>query len=322
MRPLRSPIAVVFWALIMDCFPGVGQAQLKAPPRVEATPQPYDQLEFCADGEAKARYHFGVSLKRPFVFPLLGPAGRPLTRMGHPHDPAGHSHHNSVWIAHHDVDGVDFWGDAGKGRIVQHKVEKLTDGAQEASITALNHWIDEANRKTLLVERRKLTFQPLDKGEWLLLIDLQLAAPDAAVTLGKTPFGPIGVRMAKSIGVNDGGGTVRNSEGMVNEKEVFWKPARWMDYSGPVTAKAVEGITLLDHPSNPNHPTVFHVRNDGWMGASLTFAGPRKIEPGQPLRLRYALFIHTGQPSNETLAERWAAFAKTPAADLTPASKK
>jgi len=313
--------------LILALFvtlPSLAQAQPKTPPRVEAVPQPYDQLEFRNDGELQARYHFGPTLKRPFLFPIIGPSGRPLTRMGHPHDPAGHSHHNSVWISHHDVNGVDFWGDAGKGRIVQQKVEKLTDGDREASISALNHWIDEDHKVTLLLERRKVTYQPLEKGEWLLLIDLQFEAPmpEGAVTLGKTPFGLVGVRMAKSIGVNDGGGTIRNSAGKVNEKEVFWKPAKWMDYSGPVTAKAVEGITLLDHPSNPNHPTVFHVRNDGWMGTSLTFAGPRKIEPGQPLRLRYGLYVHAGQPSIDVLEGRWADFAKTTLADLGVVRKK
>ena len=40
------------------------------------------------------------------------------------------------------------------------------------------------------------------------------------VTFGKTPFGFLGVRVAKMIGVKDGGGTIRNSEGGVNEKGV------------------------------------------------------------------------------------------------------
>ena len=35
---------------------------------------------------------------------------------------------------------------------------------------------------------------------------VDLKAVDSAVMLGKTPFGMIGVRMAKTIGINDGGG--------------------------------------------------------------------------------------------------------------------
>jgi hypothetical protein len=298
-------------------------AQPKPAPRLQATPQPYDQVSFQRDGVEIARFHFGNSLKRPFVFPLIGPGGRALTRMGHPHDPGGHSHHNSVWIAHNDVNGVSFWADTGKntGRIVHQRVEKLTDGNTEASVTSLNHWIDDANKKTLLIERRKTTVQLLDNGEWLLILDLQFDASEE-VTLGKTPFGMVGVRMAKSIGVNDGNGTIRNSSGQVNEKEVFWKPAKWVDYSGAVADSTVEGITLLDHPGNPNHPSVFHVRNDGWVGASLTQAEPRKIEPGKSLRLRYGLYVHAGQPSVAALESRWGTFAKTDQIDLAPQKKK
>jgi hypothetical protein len=290
---------------------------------MQATPQPYDQIAFQRDGDEIARYHFASALKRPFIYPLIGPSGRSLTRMGHPHDPVGHSHHNSVWISHNDVNGVSFWADAGKnlGRIVHQKIERLTDGDTEASVTALNAWIDDPTKKTLLTERRKTTVQLLEKGEWLLILDLQFDAKET-VTLGRSPFGIVGVRMAKSIGVNDGNGTIRNSEGRVNEKEVFWRPAKWVDYSGAIVGRTVEGITLFDHPSNPNHPSVFHVRNDGWMGASLTFDGPRKIEPGQPLRLRYGLYVHAGQPSVEALERRWSGFAKTEGVDLTPGKKK
>ena len=133
------------------------------------------------------------------------------------------------------------------------------------------------------------------------------------VTLGKTPFGMVGVRMAKTIGVDDGGGTIRNSEGAVNEKEVFWKRAKWVDYSGAITNDQVEGVALFDHPENPSFPAHFHVRNDGWMGASLTFEGPREIRPGQSLRLRYGLYIHSDFNPAAVMNEAWGRLAEIPA---------
>ena len=128
-----------------------------------------------------------------------------------------------------------------------------------------------------------MTVRPLPDGDWLLLLDVELEPEGPPVTLGATAFGPVGVRMAKTIGVHDGGGRIRNSEGNVDEQGpngAFRKRARWVDYSGPIAPGVVEGITLLDYPSNPNHPPPFHVRDDGWMGASPCLNRPITIEPG------------------------------------------
>jgi hypothetical protein len=146
----------------------------------------------------------------------------------------------------------------------------------------------------------------------LILLDLQWEPPNhEPLTLGQTAFGPMAVRMAKTIGIRDGGGRLLNSEGQHGEPEMFRKPARWVDYSGPVTDRSTGGITLMDHPVNPSHPTPFHVRADGWMGASLTFAAPITIEPGKPLRLRYGLWVHPGVPDRTQVDAHWEPFSKT-----------
>jgi hypothetical protein len=284
-------------------------------PKMQVLPLPADQASIAREGNEISRYHFAAGQKRPFLYPIAGPSGRSLTRMGHPHDPVGHSHHNSVWVSHHDVQGVDFWGDRGAGRIVHRSVERYGDADDAAEIAVVNAWQDDAG-KTLLEERRRMIFHPRPGNEWLLVLQIDLAAAGSPVTLGKTPFGLVGVRMAKTIGVRDGGGTIRNSEGERDEAGVFWKRARWVDYSGPITPHAAEGVTLMDHPANPNHPTFFHVRNDGWMGASLTHDEPRTIEPGTPLRVRYGLYVHAGVPTAQALQRQFAEFAELKIAEL------
>jgi len=280
-------------------------------PRVQVEPQPSGQASLRLEGREFARYHYDVSLRRPFVFPLIGPSGRSVTRMGHPRDPNGHSHHNSFWVSHHDVDGVDFWGDKGEGRILHRRVIEFEDTNEEARIAVANAWVD-AEGRTMLDEERRMRFIPLADRQWLLVLDLRLNAVGKPRTLGKTPFGLVGVRMAKTIGVKDGGGRIRNSEGGINEAGVFWKPARWVDYAGRTSAETVEGITLMDHPSNVGHPNPFHVRDDGWMGACTTFAEPRTLTPGQPLVLRYGLLIHARVPDAAWLDEQFRAFAERP----------
>lgn len=286
----------------------------KPVPEWQVLPLPQGQAAIERAGKEISRYYFGGELRRPFLFPLIGPAGKSLTRMGHPRDPNGHSHHNSVWVSHHDLNGVSFWADAGKnrGQIVQQRVNRYEDAAAEAMIEVNLAWLDESGAKQL-DELRTMRFLPLGErpGEWLLVVDLQLSAPKGKpATFGKTPFGLFAVRMAKTIGVHDGGGMIRNSEGGINEAGVFWKSARWVDYSGPILPGVTEGVTLFDHPTNPNHPTVFHVRDDGWMGSCLTFDGPRTIEPEQPLVLRYGVWVHSGAPPVEVLNARFAEFAK------------
>jgi hypothetical protein len=282
-------------------------------PRLQAVPWPDQVISFQRDGWELARYHAGTNQPRPFLFPIVGPTGRSLTRMGHPHDPEGHSHHNSFWISHHDVNGVSFWDDRAPGRILQRRLERLDDGDTAASVLVENAWV--ATNLLLLTERRLVSARSLPDDEWLLVLDLHLEARASTVTLGKTPFGLTGVRVARSLGVNDGGGTIRNSEGGINEAGVFWKSARWVDYSGAIAPDKIEGLTLFDHPGNTNHPSVFHVRDDGWMGASLTFAGPIELKPGAPLRLRYGLYVHRGMPAPQVIDEAWRGFAALPPPD-------
>ena len=303
-----------FFALWFS-VPGVSlPAAPKPVPSSQALPLPTHEISFQRDGLELIRYHFDPDLRRPFLYPVNGPAGRSLTRMGHPHDPVSHSHHNSIWISHHSVDGVSFWDDRAAGRIIHQRIERFTDADEAASTLVVNSWA--VSNQVLITERRLITVRPLPRDEWLLIIDLQLEPKADSVTFGKTPFGLIGVRMAKTIGVHDGAGEIRNSAGGINETNVLWKRARWVDYSGPIKPGATEGITLMDHPSNPNHPTYFHVRNDGWMGASLTYDAPRGVHRTHPLKLRYGLYIHRGSPKPATLDKSWRAFTELPLSGL------
>ena len=299
------------------------EADLPSPkpvPRLQAVPLPQDQISFQRDGIELARYYHATNQFRPFIYPVIGPSGRSLTRLGHPHDPQGHKHHNSVWISHQSVNGVNFWEDDRAGRIVHQRIEKLEDGQDEAFAVVYNAW--RTTNQILLYERRQITVRTLPREEWALILDVNLEAPGSEpVILGETAFGIIGVRMARSIGVADGGGQIRNSEGHINEAAAFRKPAKWVDYSGNILTGVLEGITLLDHPANFNHPAPFHVRNDGWMGACLTFQGSRRIDPGNPLALRYGLYVHAGRPSPAQIQQLYEDFAKWPVPDLRKPQK-
>jgi len=284
-------------------------------PRMQAIPLPYDQISFQRDEKEIARYHFSPTLRRPFLYPVIGPSGRTLTRMGHPGDPYGHSHHNSVWIAHNNVNGIDFFSDQNRrnsGRIVWDHTESLEDGEDRASAVTVANWTARDGR-VLLRDTRRVLVTALPRGEWMLVIDLALEAGNEDVTFGGgDAFGLFAVRVAKQLAAYFGGGRIRNSEGAEGEPAIFRKPARWVDYSGMAAAGVPEGLTLLDHPMNPNHPSRFHVREDGWMSALLAKDDPIVVPRGKTLHLRYGVYVHSGVPPLRQLDARFAEFAATP----------
>lgn len=292
----------------------------KPVPAMQVIPLPYDQASFQTHGVELTRYHFGATLRRPFLFPINGPTGRSYTRMGHPHDPITHSHHNSVWISHDNVNGHSFWADRAESQILHQKVIRYDDTGETSAMVCENHWI--AAGQTLLIERRRIEVQSVGNQESLITIQLDLrAASGDPVTLGSTAFGLLGVRMAKSIGVHDGGGTIRNSEGNVDEKGpngCFRKPARWCDYAGPVAENQNGGILLMDHPGNPGHPTPFHVRQDGWMGTCMTLQKEIQVTQDSPLRLSYRLYVHADVLEHDKLNQRWNDFSKTQLWEFEP----
>lgn len=275
--------------------PGCAQATAGSFPRAEVIPQPGMAFSFQLDGREVVRYHAGPEHPKPYFYPVMGPAGRPVTRITHPGDPHSHGHHLSLWLGHQNVGGLNFWEHfRSPARIVHDQVVKIEDG-DRASLTIRAKWVD-GERKPLLQDERVWTFVPLPGGEFFLDLRLTLAPAAPTLELGKTNFGILAVRVAKTMGVNDGQGRITNSEGRVNEPELMpHRRAAWCDYSGPAApGPRWNGVTLFDHPLNPNHPTYFHVRNDGWMGASLTQAEAITVAKERPLVLRYRFWVHDG----------------------------
>jgi len=234
------------------------------------------------------------------------------------------------------VQGVDFWSDNTAARIRQRQWYDYRDGEDEAVMASCLLWQDGEGR-TLMEQDVVTALIPLAGGEQALELQLTFRppasnakAPAKPVELGKTNFGLLAVRVAKGVSAHfGGGGRITNSEGQEGERAIFGKPAKWMDYSGPVAVgqgqdrrSVVEGITYFDHPSNPRYPTCWHVREDGWMGASFCMKEGFTIEPGKPLVLRYLLHAHGGA-YDPALAQRvQKAFADRPGFELLKAPRQ
>jgi len=78
----------------------------------------------------------------------------------------------------------------------------------------------------------------------------------------------------------------------------------------------------MNHPMNPQNPTAFHVRNDGWMGCCLSLDTPVEVTEEKKLRVRYGLWVHDGVSTQAQSEAHWQRFTELPVADLHPTAKK
>ena len=260
-------------------------------PQVTLKESPKKEIEVKIKGKLFTKYQFSKEIKKPYLYPIVGPFSRPLTDNG----PSDHIHHRSLWLAHGEVNRADLWSEEkGSGRMVHQKFKELKEGLVYAKLWALNNWVDNKGRKILSEERCfKIYNLPLLKK----IIDLEiiLRAGDKKVILGPTKeAGSLAVRVAPSMTGKEGG-KIENSYGGRGEKETWGKRALWCDYSGIVDEREV-GIAIFDHPQNWYYPSFWHVRDYGLMAVnSFYFSGESyKILPKQELKFLYRVYIHPG----------------------------
>ena len=284
-------------------------------PRMQAVPVPESKLSIQRDGVEVLGYQYGTYgdySVRPFFFPVVGPSGRYLTRIGHPHDPVGHHHHYSVWLAYHFINDVNFWSDEEtSGKQVHQRFSRFVDGPVLAGFESVVDWQTPDGESIMREIKRARVYPQLD-GELLIDLQFSFSSVNKIVHLKKTSFGFLGVRMAKSIGVFDGSGLIQNSEGAVNEREVFHKAASWCDYSGLVTDTLRNGIAIFDHPDNPHYPSHWHVRSDGWMSPCHFLHHDHQIGLGETLQLNYRLLVHNGDVNDADIQKKYDQYVRPP----------
>ncbi len=274
------------------------------------------------DGKLFTRYLIAAGPK-PYLWPIVSPAGKPITRAfpmekveGEKQD---HPHHRSFWFTHGNVNDVDFWSESGKNGTIKHREFTKVEGGPTATISAVNDWLAPDGKK-VLEDARTVTFRTGEAGARIIDFDITLKATEGPVTFGDTKEGSFGVRVPTTMDVlSKKGGKIVNSEGLADDA-AWGKPARWVDYHGPVD-DAVEGIAILNHPKSFRYPTTWHVRTYGLFAANpfglrdFNKGGPEgthKLAQGESMTLRYRVIIHGGDEKAAKIAEAFEAYSKEP----------
>lgn len=260
---------------------------------------------------------------RPFLYPVFGPSGDLMARhwpMGEfPDEEHDHPHHKSIWFAHGDINGNDFWSEQKEaGTTVQKAVVKSAVENGTAVIKTFNELVSKAG-KVVATEDRTMKFQARP-GARIIDFEVTLIASHGALKLGDTKEGTMAIRLAETMRLKGkvGKGHIVNSAG-VRDAETWGKRAEWCDYYGPVDGRTV-GVAIFDHPSNFRHPTWWHVRDYGLFAANPfgisefekkpKGAGDHEIPAGGRLTFRYRLYFHNGDEQQGGVAQAWREYSK------------
>ncbi len=294
-------------------------------------------VQFVQDGKLLTEYHIGPKVAKPYFWPVMAPGQVPVTRAW-PMEKAtkggstDHVHQKSLWFCHGDVipegiqlkvkipnvAGVDYWAEhPGHGHIVCTNVKIGSTGGEIGKVVTSNEWLTPKGQK-ILDETRTITVKPMAEG-WLLVLDCDLAASVCPITFGDTKEGSMGVRVNDQL-TERKGGVLTNDQGKQKEKNLWGRQARWCDYSGKVDGEEV-GIAIFDAPSN-SVQACWHARGYGLLAAN-PFGRQRsrfpdrkgqtdlvKLDKGEHLKLRYGVYVHTGDVESGKVAEAFTAFAE------------
>ena len=234
---------------------------------------------------------------RPYFTEVHSLTGRRITRAHPPKEPEATDHptmHPGIWLAFGALGSGDFWRN--KGRVEHMAFAKGEPTIVDDRVVFRVSQRYVADGKTICEEVCSHAIQVREEG-WWLTYDSEFRTGSKAVFGDQEEMG-LGIRMTAKLCVKGGQGRIQNGAGDVNEAGVWGKPARWCDYGGIVGGRRV-GAVFVPHGKN-SWTSRFHVRDYGLMVANpigqkafkAEFPEIRVIDPAEPLRLRFDVFVY------------------------------
>ncbi len=282
---------------------------LAAPQAVAAELRP-GEVAISVAGKLFTVYRFDPKLKKPYFWPVVGPASGLSVTVESMAD--HHPHHNSVWFGCDRLNGGNYWqphGQLSNGHIRSEGAEIVQAGGEEVVFTDACVWRKPGEAPVVSDVRRVTVRAPSSS---LRFIDFEITLRMLVdVTILKNNHSLFSVRMVPELSV-DSGGTLVNAEGAKNEKGTFGKPSPWCDYYG--TREGVtEGVAVFDHPRNRWYPCRWFTRDYGFMSPTPMYWPPdgkgHYFAQGEELRLRYRVVVHGGTTDDAAIPGLFASYA-------------
>lgn len=249
-----------------------------------------DRVRVTANGRLVTEYRYAEGQKYPYFYPVAGPrSGQSVTTESSEPYP----HHHSLFFGSDHVNGGNYWQDAlSRGQIVPQETRVVRARGDEVEIAQTSLWSRPGAESPFRDDRRIRVSAPSPD---LHLIDFDVTLTALIdVRIRKTNHSLFAARMAPALSV-DSGGTLVNAHGARGAEGTFGQPAPWADFWG-TRGGVVEGLAILNHPSNPWSPPPWFTRDYGffsptpfnWLESDL------ELPRGSTLRLRYRVVVHGG----------------------------
>jgi hypothetical protein len=237
-------------------------------------------------------YRFQEDEKYPFFFPLNGPvSGGSVTSMRNGIWP----HHTSLFFGCDRVNGGNYWQEGlERGRIISIGARIIEAKGDRVVIADECIW-KRPDAQSPIIDRRKITISTPSKEFYQLDFDIEMEML-MDVTIEKTNHSLFSVRLASDLSVEQGG-TMTNSEGKMTEKETFGVASPWMDCYG-TRKTGIEGIAVMQHPSNKWFPSPWFTRDYGFLSPTPMYwpadDKETRLKKGEKIALRYRVLVHAG----------------------------
>jgi hypothetical protein len=267
------------------------------------------------------QYNHKKAEGKPYFHPLSNCDGEVLTWLR----PKDHTWHRSMWFSWKKLNGLNYWEERGKeqlsdGRteIVGVKVKTRRDHSATIKMTLSYH---PPEKPEILSEKRTIAVSKPDESG-VYCIDWEsvfTASGGADVKIDRTPIGGqpggrgwggyagLSIRMAEATR----GWAFLNSDGNQGKGGIHGKSALWVHASGKTPSGKNAGLTMMDHPANMRHPSLWYLEPGmPYFSPAIIFKEPYTLKKGESFTLKYRVLVRSGVVDKAALDVEWKTFSK------------
>ena len=245
-------------------------------------------------------YRFQPDEKYPFFYPVNGPiSGGSTTSMRN----GTYPHHSSLFFGCDRVNGGNYWQEGlNRGQIISVGARIIEAKGERVVIEDECIW-KRPDAPAPIIDRRKITISSPSKNLYFIDFDVEMEML-IDVTILKTNHSLFSARVDPDLTVTQGG-TMINSEGKTGEKGTFGVGSAWIDCYGQ-RKTGVEGIAIMQHPSNRWYPSPWFTRDYGFMSPTPMYwpedDKATNLKKGETIKLRYRVVVHGGNTTDAGIA--------------------